>query len=393
MATLSFYSYDHVGNPWCGGGGALRHLEVLRRFRPAWERITVYVGDYPGFVPHEVEGVRFESLGGGRSEAASRVLFTLHANLRVLLDGADVLGNDVSTYAPLLAGLLRPGRFFGIVHHRVGRRYLERFGAAGRIPWAVERLLWAGLRNVVTVNRAVGDAMREVNPRARVFDSANGFDPALLDLASTVAELPYLLFVGRLDPFMKGLDVLLEAFAAVAPGHPSLRLVLAGRGTPADVDELLRRSEAAGVAGRVEVRPNVGEEEKRRLLSGCVLFCSPSRFEGFGIAALEANAAGKAVLATDTDGFRESLAPDGTALLVPPGDAVALGRALERLLGEPGLRRRLEAAARPWARRFAWDAVAEREQWWVQATFELASRISARHTTEPRSKAQPAGRL
>ncbi|MBI5499523.1 MAG: glycosyltransferase family 4 protein [Deltaproteobacteria bacterium] len=369
MATLSFYSYDHVGNPWCGGGGAVRHLEVLRRFRPAWERITVYVGDYPGFAAHEVDGVRFESLGGGKSEATSRARYALRANLQLLFDDADVVGNDVSTYAPLLAGLLRPRRFFGIVHHRVGRRYVERFGAAGWLPWAVERLLWAGLRHVVTVNREVREAIREVNPQVRVLDSANGFDPALLEPEPTIADPRYLLFVGRLDPFMKGLDLLLDAFAAVVPRHPSLRLVLAGRGTPADVEDLVRRSAAAGVATRVEVRPNVGEEEKRRLLSGCLLFCSPSRFEGFGIAALEANAAGKAVLATDTDGFRESLDPERTALLVPPGDATALGRALGRLLDEPELRRALEAGARLWARRFAWDAVAERELRWVRETF------------------------
>ena len=369
MATLSFYSYDHVGNPWCGGGGALRDVELFRRFRPAWDRITVYVGDYPGFVPHERDGVRYESLGGGRSEPVSRALYALHANLRVLLERADVVGNDVSVYAPLLAGLLRPGRFFGIVHHRVGERYLERFGVLGRLPWAVERLLHAGLRNVVTVNRAVREAIREVNPNARLLDSANGFDPALLELPPTVAEPPFVLFVGRLDPFMKGLDVLLEAFAGAAARHPAVRLVLAGRGAPHSIADLERRACEAGLAQRVELRPNIDEAEKRRLLSSCLLFCSPSRFEGFGIAALEANAAGKAVLATDTDGFRESLDPGRTALLVPPGDVAALRTALERLLGDPALRRALEADARPWARRFTWDAVAVRELEWLRATF------------------------
>lgn len=369
MATLSFYSYDHTGNPWCGGGGALRDVEILRRFRPAWDRITVYVGDYPGFFAHERDGVRYESLGGGRSEPVSRALYALHANLRVLFDRADVVGNDVSAYAPLLAGLLLPRRFYGVVHHRVGERYRERFGWWGWLPWAVERLLHAGLRNVVTVNGAVREAIRKVNPRARLFDSANGFDPALLELTPTVADPPFVLFVGRLDPFMKGLDVLVEAFAGIAGEHPEVRLVLAGRGAPHAVADLERRARTAGVADRVEVRPNVDEAEKRRLLAACLFFCSPSRFEGFGIAALEANAAGKAVLATDTDGFRESLAPGKTAWLVPPGDVAALRGALARLVADPPLRRTMEANARPWARRFTWDAIAERELAWLQETF------------------------
>jgi glycosyltransferase involved in cell wall biosynthesis len=241
-------------------------------------------------------------------------LYALRANLRVLFERADVVGNDVSVYAPVLAGLLRPGRFFGIVHHRVGEKYLERFGALGRLPWAVERLLHAGLRNVVTVNRAVREAIREVNPRARLLDSANGFDAALLELPVTVAEPPFVLFVGRLDPFMKGLDVLLEAFKGVAERHPAVRLVLAGRGAAHSIADLERRAREGGMAGRVELRPNIDEGEKRRLLSSCLLFCTPSRFEGFGIAVLEANARG-------------------------------------------------------WARRFTWDAVAERELAWIRATF------------------------
>ena len=76
----------------------------------------------------------------------------------------------------------------------------------------------------------------------------------------------------------------------------------------------------------------ISEERKAELLASCLFFCSPSRFEGFGIAALEANAAGCAVLATDVDGFRDSLALGETALAVPPNDPSALKTAMIRLI-------------------------------------------------------------
>jgi glycosyltransferase involved in cell wall biosynthesis len=113
------------------------------------------------------------------------------------------------------------------------------------------------------------------------------------------------------------------------------------------------------------VESDVSEQRKRELLSGCLFFASPSRFEGFGIAALEANAAGVAVLATDTDGFRDSLALGETALAVPVEDRLALKAGLIRLATDATLREALGRAGRERARGFSWDAIAEKEWAWI----------------------------
>jgi glycosyltransferase involved in cell wall biosynthesis len=142
--------------------------------------------------------------------------------------------------------------------------------------------------------------------------------------------------------------------------------VLAGAASPqaqAAVEKLL-----AGAPGHpVDLIPNVPEERKRELLRTCLFFVSPSRFEGWGIAALEANAAGKAVLATRADGFRDSLKDGFSALLVPVDDPEALREAMRTLIRDAALRNRLAGNARTWAARFSWEGIAAREKEWLDA--------------------------
>jgi glycosyltransferase involved in cell wall biosynthesis len=367
--TLSYYSYDSPGNPWLSGGGALRDFEILKRQRQsgAWEKITLYVGAYPGMRPGERDGLAYRPLGFGRSYALSRLAFTVCANLRMLFDRADAIGNSLSAYAPMLVGLFRPRRFFMVAHHYVGARSREKYAWLGRLAWLGEWSLLRFSRRLIVSNGEVAARARALNPRLKVLQTQNGFDSALLSLAGEEARPPFLLYLGRFDIYMKGLDRLVAAFAALDPAiRGQIKLVLAGAASPpalAAVEKLA--AEAPGCP--IELIPNVPEDRKHELLRTCLFFVSPSRFEGWGIAALEANAAGKAVLATRADGFRDSLKEGYSALLVPVDDAEALREGLETLIGDEVLRKRLAGNAREWAARFSWDGIAMREREWLEA--------------------------
>ena len=153
--------------------------------------------------------------------------------------------------------------------------------------------------------------------------------------------VPRLLYVGRADP-RKGLDVLLRAFRRVsAPA----RLDLAG---PVAADSADPRVHALGP---------VSELHLRALLEAADVVCVPSlRAESFGIVIAEAMAAGAAVVASDLDGYAGVL-PRRCGRLVPAGDAVALGDALEELVSAPEALRRMGEEGRRRARAYGWDAV------------------------------------
>jgi glycosyltransferase involved in cell wall biosynthesis len=381
---LTFYSYDSQGNPWLSGGGSLRDWEVLSRLTPHAE-VTLVVGRYLGFKPGTRDGVRTIGVGFGNSDGLCRVMYTLAANLRMLFDGSDVIGMSPSMYAPVLLWWFHRRRSYLVLHHYIGRQSFRKFGVFGIFPFLCEQFMMRRGRNYFTLNRAVRERLRIVNPNARVELTANGFDPALLNLNArhTNPRLPgssnpdsqepaptppFILFVGRFDVYMKGLDLLIPVYLKAAVSH-GVDLVLAGRASEKDAQEVANLVPES-MRSRVRMEVNISTFRKEELLSSCLFFCSPSRFEGFGIAALEANAAGKAVLATDTEGFRDSLVWEQTALGVPVEDRQALETAMVRLLEDPELRERLGRQGREHARAFSWDSIAEKDWQWIRPIVE-----------------------
>ena len=96
---------------------------------------------------------------------------------------------------------------------------------------------------------------------------------------------------------------------------------------------------------------------------GHALFvCTPSRYEGWGIVAIEAAAAAKAVIGTDIPGLADAIRADETGLLVPSENPQALAIAMKRLLSDAFLRKRLGIAGRKWAARFTWDRTARAQE-------------------------------
>ena len=75
--------------------------------------------------------------------------------------------------------------------------------------------------------------------------------------------------------------------------------------------------------------------------------------------AVEAAAAGKAVLGTNIDGLRDAVRHDETGVLVPAEDVHALAAGMRALIADEPRRRALGAAGRAWAGRFGWDRLAE----------------------------------
>jgi glycosyltransferase involved in cell wall biosynthesis len=153
--------------------------------------------------------------------------------------------------------------------------------------------------------------------------------------------------VGRLSE-QKGHRYLLDALPAVFAKEPRARLLLVGDG---DQETALReQARALGLAERVVFAGH--RSDVPALLGAIDLLAISSTYEGTPLALFEALAAGKAIVSTAVDGCAEVLADGRTALLVPPRDPVALGAALQRALGDAGLRAALSAAALSEARAY-----------------------------------------
>lgn len=162
------------------------------------------------------------------------------------------------------------------------------------------------------------------------------------------------LFVGRLEG-RKGIRELLAAIPEVCRRNPRVRFQLAGsdnsdedgfRAREGGSYEAVFRMRNPQLAGRVEFLGWVPEETLERLYRECDLFVAPSLYESFGLIYTEAMNRGKAVVACRAGGASEIVVDGETGLLVPPGNAAALGEAICSLAGNGALRRRMGRAGR-----------------------------------------------
>jgi glycosyltransferase involved in cell wall biosynthesis len=271
--------------------------------------------------------------------------------------GHGMLGNVrrrpwLALFVPaLLAGFVRVARrvdadllhahwlLAGWVAEKSGKPYVVQVWGtdvelARRAPWLARRVLRRA-RLVIAASNDLAERARALGAReVRVIPSGVDVPPQV----GEEAEPAEVLYAGRLSP-EKGVLELLEA----AQG---MNLVVAGDGPLRD---------------RVPfARGFVQHDELQQLYARAAVVACPSRREGFGVACLEAMAQGRPVVATSVGGLLDLVVDGETGIVVPPRDPAALRSALERLLADPDLRRRLGTAGRDRARtHFSWEEVTD----------------------------------
>ena len=238
----------------------------------------------------------------------------------------------------------------GCAAQHYGRLKGSTVALANRIMSAAER---AAVDMFLPVSQATADANGlTTGDRCRVIPNfmPDERGPAG-DQAAYLAQLPagpFLLFVGDLRRD-KGIDVLLAAYAALAQAPP---LVLIGK-VWADTPAVFPPD--------VMVFRNWPNEAVLAAWERCLMGLVPSVWpEPFGIVVIEALASGRPIVASRTGGIPEILSQGAAGVLVPPGDAVALQQAIERLLADTEAREALGRAARQRAAAFSAGAVVPR---------------------------------
>ncbi|MEX2571422.1 MAG: glycosyltransferase family 4 protein [Gemmatimonadota bacterium] len=355
MLRVLHLIYDDPKNPWVAGGGGVRVFEIYRRLVDRLGPITVATGSYPGARDEEIDGVRYRRLGAATPYSWSRLSYAYAASRLLAKGDYDVAVYDFSTYTPIRLPQNRP---LGVtVHHLTERTAVERWGKlVGSVVASQElRRLRRG-RFFSATSEVTHQRLRTLlGPGVEVRRVQAGVPDELFE--NPRREADYLLYFGRLDWIQKGLDVLLDAMVILTRAQPDLRLRVAGRGK--DAQRLLESSRKLGIRDNVELIGSVGEEARAKLLAGARVLLMPSRFEGFGMVAAEAMAAGVPLVATSAGSLPEVVNPPEGGVLVPPGDAEALAEAVAELLRDGRARRRLSQSARAAAQRFRWDRVAE----------------------------------
>jgi glycosyltransferase involved in cell wall biosynthesis len=231
-----------------------------------------------------------------------------------------------SAYYHLATTGVRPCPWLVTVHQLLPESAASRESVMGRMlreaNWvtAISECVLANLRSLAA----------ELTPRSGVI--YNGLEPPAVPPLPLRWEPPVLLCVGRLVP-EKGFDTAILGLASLRERFPGIRMVIAGDG-PARAD-LEKLAMTVHVAEAVDFVGWVAPESVPSLMNRATVVVVPSRWEAFGLVALEAALMERAVVAARVGGLPEVVREGDTGLMFPRDDAQALAAAVRALLEAP----------------------------------------------------------
>jgi glycogen(starch) synthase len=345
MKILHFI-YDHVQNPWVGGGGAVRAFEICRRLSNK-HNVTLVCGRYPGAYDYREGNLNVKFAGTFKNNyILSTFSYASQAAKVIREEGSqfDVLIEDFAPYNPLFSFLWRKDAIIQI-HHREGCNLVKRYAIFGIPSLILEEIYPKFFRNIICVSESskkkfgISDAVVIPNGVGELMDVS-------------YADEGHVSFVGRIHIHNKGLDTLIRAI-----GKTGVKLIIGGKGR--DEKKMLDIVKKSGLENKVEFRGFLADGEKRELLSHSMMLVLPSRYEGQGIVVLEAAACGKPVVVSDISEL--SYAVDaGFGLSFKTGDSNDLAEKIRFLLNNEAARREMGKKAIEYAGNFTWDQIADK---------------------------------
>jgi phosphatidylinositol alpha-mannosyltransferase len=360
IGMVSPYDWDYPG-------GVNRHVANLSgHLRQRGHEVMV-------IAPGGRNGEGFHSVGGSFAVSSNRSVAHLSFGPRVATHIKRLLKETPFDVLHLHEPLIPSASLLALLYSRCAN--LASFHAArekGSLGYRLSRPLLRPLSGKLHMKAAVSPAAMGLVSRYfpgeyRILPNGVDVDvftprgPFLEDLDE---DAYYLIFVGRDEP-RKGLDIMLEALPLVREKHPEIRLLVIGAAREAGAHEgvkwMGRLPDEAIPAGyrsaRVMVSPALGGES-------------------FGIVLIEAMACGLPVVASDIPGYRAVIDDGVQGTLTPPGDPLALSRAIIGLVDDENKRKRMAGAALLKSSLYSWERLVKTVEETYAETLERWRRSS-----------------
>lgn len=332
--------YDHVNNPWVGGGGAVRVYEIYKEIGNRHD-VMIMCGKFPGCRDYDEDNLKFRFVGTDRGFILSTFAYAWQANRFVRKHYADydIIIEDFAPWNPVFSHLIKERPVVLQIQNYMGKEILNKYFAAGIPFYLIERFYPRFFNSWVVL---LDNLNKRFHIKGKVIPQ--GIPGAYLK--TDIIEGKYAAFLGRIDIHQKGLDILSDAIKTM-----QVKLKIAGDGR--DRKRFLRMIKDSP---NVEWVGMVKGSDKVEFLRNAQFLIVPSRFEGQGIVLLEAAALGKPAIVSAIPELAYAVEA-GFGISHLAGDAEDLIEKINLLTRDEALRKKMGLKAREYALSLGWEKI------------------------------------
>ncbi len=361
---IFFSTYDSIGNPYYGGGGAFAIHEVAKRLADKYS-VTILCGRYPFAKDGTIDNVSYKYIGfdffGPRF---GQLVYHLALPYYAAKNKFDIW---VESFTPPFSSSFLP--FFakkpviGLVHMLSAEDMLRKYKISF---YPIERLGIKSYRYFIFLTEEIAEKIKKINPRAKSEIIPNGVNKVFF--GNIAARKKHFLYIGRIEINQKGLDLLLDAYKLIAD-KVEYPLVIAGRGAAQEEAKLKKLIKRLEISDKVKLAGRVEGRKKFRMFKEAAAVIIPSRFETFPLVALEALAHGVPEIVFDIGGLK--WLPRKFSCKIKPFDVSALALAMRQSAEEKGQEKINFREVEIFLKDYDWEIIAGRFEKYFNSIIKL----------------------
>ncbi len=356
---IIFSNYDSLNNPYYGGGGAVAIHAVAKRLAQD-HHVIVVAGRFPGSKDLVLDNVLYKYIAlTVKYPQIDQLIYQICLPFFMLTQKFDIwIESFTPPFSTSFLPLFTKKPVIGVTHLLAGKEMSKKY----HIPFYIlESLGLRQYKNIIVLSEFLKKQVLASGTNANISVIPNGLNEETIERRVYKNE-KHILFLGRLDIFHKGLDVLLDAYK-IAAGQIDYNLILAGSGLKRDEEWLKTRINKLGIGQRVKMMGKVGDTEKTELLDSSVFTIIPSRVEGFAIVALEAMAAKCPLIISNIQGLQ--WIPETCAVRFEKFDSREIAKNMIELSENAEKRELMGAAGKELVKQYTWDNVAKQYEYLI----------------------------
>ena len=348
--------YESKGDAFGIGGVGIRAYEIYKRIKERHD-VTLLCKKYPCANDGEIEGLRHIFVGTESKSLMKTLLsYAYHASRFVKGHSHeyDIIVEEFSPAIPMFIHAFTKKPTVLQVQGHTGKLYFRKYNPFYASTLSLLELLRPRFYdNFIFANP---ETMKKLSLKKakRIAIISNGISSELLNMPPD--ESDYILYLGRIDIYGKGLDILLDAYGKFLKSFPQVRLVIAGDGRDRERFEAMLMKLPEDMRKNIEMPGWVSGDKKRDVLNKALFVVLPSRHECQPIVTLEAMGSGKAVIVSEIPEFN-FIAEHQAVLTFKLGSAASLAQSMKNLVSNSE-RKEMGQRGRNWVKDFTWDKIA-----------------------------------